>query len=111
MMFSRLGCRELSAFVDSLLPATADQKDRWVISGERSVELSVAMDGEIGKRARTPISQGRPGSSLAAAPMTFPSAWRWARGLVLGRLRLLCPPCHCAAPWVAGPEAVVCLGS
>ena len=75
------------------------------------MELSVAMDREIGKGARAPISQGRPGSSLAAAPMTFPAARRWSGGLVLGRLGLLCPPCHWAAPRVAGPEALVCLGS
>ena len=69
MMFSRLGCWEQSAFVDSLIPATSDQQDQWVISGERSVE----MDGEIEKGARAPISQGHPGSSLAAALMTFPA--------------------------------------
>lgn len=71
------------------------------------MELSVAMDGEIRKGAQAPISQGPPGSSLAAAPMTFRAARRWSWGLgaerrVLGRLRLLCPPCHCAAPRVAG---------
>lgn len=65
------------------------------------------MDGEIEKGARAPISQGHPGSSLAAAPMTFPAARRWSGGLGAGR-RVVGRQ---AAPRVAGPEALVFLGS
>lgn len=116
MTCSRLGCRERSASVDSVIAATTDQQDQWVVSGERSVELSVAMDREIGKGAPTPISPGLPGSSLAAAPMTFPAARRWSgawglKGGVLGRLRLLVLPVTVQPLRWRGPEAFIFIGS
>lgn len=80
------------------------------------MELSVAMDGEIGKGARAPISQGPPGSSLAAAPMTFSAARRWSgawglKGACWGDLGCFVLPVTEQPLGWRGPEAFIFLGS